>query len=120
MSGKRISGLFGGEPQFSKRNHFLSLGFYARNPCTIPIVMLAIADMCWVTFCTVQGFIRTDIILTRKSRQQGEMTELLLNPVNRKFLTFTQTFPPQPELYNAYEEMRCEEEKRKKECESNK
>ncbi|XP_076251772.1 uncharacterized protein LOC143191017 isoform X2 [Rhynchophorus ferrugineus] len=75
----------------------------------IPVATLAFIDCCWMAFCTIKGFQRTDVVLSRhgiKSKQQGELTELLLEPVNRKFLTVTQTFEPNPELYNTYEEMK--------------
>lgn len=70
-------------------------------------------DCAWMTFCTIAAFQRTDIVLTRnwiKCQKQGELTDLLINPRNRKFLTFYQEYQPQPQLYAAYEEMRKAEE----------
>ncbi|CAG9823339.1 unnamed protein product [Phaedon cochleariae] len=115
MSEKWIASIF---TPGARKSKLLTLDFYKKNYVTIPSLTLMFLDLCWVTFCTVEGFIRTDVVLTRKDRTQGEMTELLINPRNRKFLTINQTFPPQPELYQTYEDMKCEEEKRKEACEN--
>ncbi|XP_028138076.2 uncharacterized protein LOC114332479 [Diabrotica virgifera virgifera] len=118
MSEKWISKILGDpyRPLFTHptKNNPRSLKFYGRNYSVIPIVMLAIADMCWLTFCSVQGFIRTNVVLTRWDRTQRDMIDLLIKPRNRKFLTFNQTFPVQQDLYDTYKKM---EEAEQEECE---
>ncbi|CAH1101543.1 unnamed protein product [Psylliodes chrysocephalus] len=120
MSEKWISRIIGSNigPYFFKgtKNHFFTLRFYKRNYCVIPIVMLAVCDMCWVTFCTVQCFIRTNIVATRWDRRDRDKLELLIQPKNRKFLTINQTYPVQQDLYETYRDMMCEEERRRGEC----
>ncbi|ENN75695.1 hypothetical protein D910_05080 [Dendroctonus ponderosae] len=89
-------------------NNFLTFGFYKRNYALFPIVTLAFLDCCWMAFCTIKGFQRTDIVLSRnfiKNKHQSELIDLLIHPVNRKFFTIKQTFEPQPELYNLYQQM---------------
>ncbi|CAG9772510.1 unnamed protein product [Ceutorhynchus assimilis] len=96
------------------KNNFWSFWFYKRYYGVIPIVTLACLDVCWFTFCSIQGFIRTDVVLSRhgiKSKQQGELYDLLLHPVNRKFLTYYQTFEPNENLFSAYEQMKDAEKR---------
>nr|CAH7761708.1 unnamed protein product [Callosobruchus chinensis] len=67
----------------------------------------------------IKAFFRTDIVLTRNSPTQNDLVDLLIHPVNRKFLTYYQTYEPQPEMYKTYKCMCDEEERRRKECEEN-
>lgn len=93
------------------------MSMYTRNFGVLPVVFLAFLDCCWMTFCSIKCLTRTDIVLSRngfKSKTQGQLTELLLDPVERKFLSFGEPYEPQPELYEAYEEMRKAEEELKK------
>lgn len=101
------------QPKFEM---FKPLSFYKKNYAILPILFLVACDIAWMSFCTVQGFIRTNVILTRNTPTQGELTDLLIHPRNRKFYTYAQTFPIQQDLYNTYEEMRCEKERREEEC----
>lgn len=68
-----------------------------------------------MAFCTIKGFQRTDVVLSRnfiKCKHQNQLYDLLIHPVNRKFLTIDQTFEPQPELYSVYQQMLKAEEER--------
>ncbi|XP_057670587.1 uncharacterized protein LOC130902449 [Diorhabda carinulata] len=123
MSEKWISRIRGDplRPLFTSptKNNIKTLQFYTKNYSVIPIVMIAALDMCWVAFCTIQGFLRTNIVTSRWDRTQRDMIELLIEPRNRKFWTYAQTFPIQKELYDTYVEMNECEIARKKECEEN-
>ncbi|CAG9826369.1 unnamed protein product [Diabrotica balteata] len=70
-----------------------SIKFYCRKYSVVHIVKLAITDLFWLTFCSVQGVIRTNVVLTRWGRTQIDMIGLLIKLRNRTFLTFNQTFP---------------------------
>ncbi|XP_060525552.1 uncharacterized protein LOC132701543 [Cylas formicarius] len=94
-------------PAFAGNNPF-TWQMYRKNYGILPICGLVLLDWCWIAFCTAKCFTRTDIVLTRnsfKSKRQDELHELLLHPINRKFLTFDQVFEPNPDLYATYQEM---------------
>ncbi|VEN53542.1 unnamed protein product [Callosobruchus maculatus] len=95
----------------------LTWRYYKRNYACIPLVAICVADYSYMVYCSIMAFVRTDIRLTRNSPSQNELYDLLIHPVNRKFRTYFQTFPPQPELHKTYMDMIAEENRRKEECE---
>lgn len=101
--------------------NFLRPSFYCRNIETIPIVILVTYAMTVMTYCIVKSFTRTEIVLSRhgfKSKTQGELIELLLQPKYRKFFHYNQTYPVNKPLYDTYRAMEEAKKKREKKCEN--
>ncbi|CAH1979891.1 unnamed protein product [Acanthoscelides obtectus] len=96
--------------------HPLAWRYYKKNYACIPLVLISLYDYAFVAFASIYGFMRTDIRLSRCSPYQNELYDLLIHPVNRKFLTFNMKYEPQPELYNTYMDMKAEEDRRREEC----
>ncbi|CAG9863722.1 unnamed protein product [Phyllotreta striolata] len=98
------------------KNKPFTFKFYARNYAVIPILMIVFCDLCWMSFSVIQGFIRTDVVVANKFRKEHDMFELLLEPRQRKYFTFAQTYPIRKQTYDTYMLMRCMEKKRKRDC----
>nr|CAH7712145.1 unnamed protein product [Callosobruchus chinensis] len=91
----------------------LTWGYYKKNYACIPLVAICVVDYACMSLCSIYAFFRTDIVLTRNSPTQNDLVDLLIHPVNRKFLTYYQTYEPQPEMYkvtvnNFYRVQGCE------------
>lgn len=90
---------------------------YSKNSGVVPIILIATASVGWMCFSIVKAFTRTEIVITRNTKKQGELYDLIIHPQHRKFFYVNEIYFPNQELYDVYMEMeKAKAEQNKKEC----